>query len=221
MFIGFKTMVPSPDPPSPTAEFLHPKMHFNLENTRLTARQLQTLLEKEVIIRATVRHPSVHSVAYTIGRMQRVAYTIGRIGVDRGFSLNAKTHRRCAADCIRYALHRRTPKARTRHWGRLPRRKICVDRGMGNGRKDNSLLFSKASEFVRWVVGFWFFEFSWCWCDGLRWCACWRCVEVRNMFEMRLTYVWGAFDLRLRCAWLAFELRWLRGQTICQILKTH
>ena len=68
-------------------------------------------------------------------------------GIICKFSPNAKTHRSCAADCIRYAWHRRTPKARMRYWGRRRERKMCVDRGMANGRTDDSLFSSLWLEF--------------------------------------------------------------------------
>ena len=44
-----------------------------------------------------------------------------------------------------------TRKARTRDWGRRPRKKICVDSGMANGREDDRFLFRRSLEFV-WSV---------------------------------------------------------------------
>ena len=40
-----------------------------------------------------------------------------------------------------YALHRRTPKGRTRHWGRRHGSKMGVDGEMANARKDAGLQF--------------------------------------------------------------------------------
>ena len=61
---------------------------------------------------------------------------------------NAKAHQRCAADCIRYALHRRTARARTRHWGRRRGRKMCVDMEMANGCEYESIHLQKSLEFA-------------------------------------------------------------------------
>ena len=83
-------------------------------NTRLTARQLQRFLEKEVIIRATVRHPSVYTdflsrASLKIPRpwfrcaaVQRVANTINTSGT------RAQAHtvpgKACGLPCTRHGF---------------------------------------------------------------------------------------------------------------------
>jgi hypothetical protein len=57
------------------------------------------------------------------------------------FYLTPKTHRKCAADCKRYACDRRTPKARTRCWGRRRGRKKCGAQRGANGCEDENLQF--------------------------------------------------------------------------------
>ena len=93
---------------------------------------------------------TIHS-ANLGGRRQMRVHWRRLIGILTEFIFiflpNAKTHRRCAAECIRYAWHRRTPKARMLHWGRRRRIKMCVDNGMASGRTDDSLLFQKSLEF--------------------------------------------------------------------------
>ena len=49
----------------------------------------------------------------------------------------------CEFNCRRYALHRRTPKERTRHWGRRRGRQMCVAQTGANGRKDGDLRFGE------------------------------------------------------------------------------
>ena len=58
-----------------------------------------------------------------------------------GFLPNAKTHRRCAADCKRYAYARRTLKGRMRYWRRRRGRKKCGAQRGANGCEDENLQF--------------------------------------------------------------------------------
>ena len=58
-----------------------------------------------------------------------------------GFLPNAKTHRRCAADCKCYAYDRRTLKGRMRYWGRRRGRKKCGAQRGANGCEDENLQF--------------------------------------------------------------------------------
>ena len=51
------------------------------------------------------------------------------------------------SNCIRYALHPRTPKVRARNWGRRRGRQMCVEKAMANGREDECLHFQKSLEF--------------------------------------------------------------------------
>ena len=90
--------------------------------------------------------------------------------------------------CMRYALHRRTPQARTRHWGRRRGRQLCVEREMADGGKNDSLLFQKSLE-ISWsescVIVCWKLCLRRWWFS--RWCHCGRSV---NNWRLLLNLIW-------------------------------
>ena len=56
-------------------------------------------------------------------------------------------------NCKRYALRQRTPKGRTRDWGRRRGRKMCLGRGKANGREDDGLQFPEiVGVFLKWLL---------------------------------------------------------------------
>ena len=71
--------------------------------------------------------------------------------------------------CKRYALHCRTPRARTRYWRRGREGKMCSNRGMANGREDESIDFPQTWE-LSWS-GCWVVVFGYC-------CVLFCCVGV-------------------------------------------
>ena len=67
--------------------------------------------------------------------------------LSRVFSSNVKTHHRRAADCKRHALHRHTPRRRTRHWRRRPGKTMCVERARRTVARMRASSFQKTFEF--------------------------------------------------------------------------
>ena len=122
---------------------------------------------------------------YTLGMILiSFGYHLGIIWVSFGDNLRL-TWNSFWYYCIRYALRRRTPKARTQHCGRRRGRQMCVIRGMASGGKE----FSRSGSCV--IV---------CWdlfCSfklGRRRCwASWWCLCVQSM------NIWSAFEIRLTC----------------------
>ena len=85
---------------------------------------------------------------------ETVAYKSDRARIDeRALAVVTEAYNNTMTYCIGYALHRRTPKARTRNWGRRRGRKMCVDREMGNGRENESIQFPETfGGFLKWFL---------------------------------------------------------------------